>query len=167
MVCAREAEIEKFSAREYWSVTAVLVTPDGREFEARLTHADGEKLPPMGVADREAAEKLAARVRGAPAWAAASASARPGKRAPPPPFTTSTLQQEAARRLGWGASRTMSAAQSLYEGRDAGAGWVAGTRRPRRRGRGPRAARGTLSGGQRAPRCRGGRAAGPPREGGR
>lgn len=119
MVCDREAEIEKFTPREFWSVTARLVTPDGSEFDARLTHADGGKIPATGIPDRAEAEALAARVA-AGAWSVGAASRRPGRRAPPPPFTTSSLQQEAARRLGWGAGRTMSAAQQLYEGKDAG-----------------------------------------------
>jgi hypothetical protein len=119
MICDREAEVEKFTPREFWTITADLAGPDGSEFTARLTHADGGKIPAAGIPDRSAAEALAARVS-AGRWRVAAAAARPGRRAPPAPFTTSSLQQEAARRLGWGASRTMSAAQQLYEGKDAG-----------------------------------------------
>ena len=122
MVCEREAEIERFRSQEYWTISARLSAfPDGAPFEARLTHADGARLAPLAIGDAAAAAALAARVRGAEGWAIASATRRPGKRQPPAPFTTSSLQQEAARRLGWGAAKTMSVAQRLYEGESAGA----------------------------------------------
>lgn len=120
MVSDREGEVEKFTPREYWSVTARLVTSDASAFDARLTHADGRKLPPMGISNGGEAAALAERISNVASWRVAAAARKPGKRQPAPPFTTSSMQQEAARRLGWGASKTMSVAQALYEGKDAG-----------------------------------------------
>lgn len=121
MICEREAEIERFTPQEYWTITVRLLTPDGTPIEAKLTHADGLKLPAMGITNEEAAKQLAGRIQSA-AWKVEAFDRKAGRRQPPPPFTTSTLQQEAARKLGWGASRTMQVAQQLYEGKDAGEG---------------------------------------------
>ncbi|MBP1860921.1 type I DNA topoisomerase [Rhizobium herbae] len=119
LVCDREAEIERFVSEEYWNLSALLKTPRGDEFEARLVSADGKRLPPRGVTNGEDAGKLKALLDGA-AYTVESIEAKPVKRNPSPPFTTSTLQQAASSKLGFSASRTMQVAQKLYEGVDLG-----------------------------------------------
>jgi DNA topoisomerase-1 len=88
---------------------------NGSEFEARLTELDGKRLQKFDLPNAEAAARALAAVK-AGAYRVASVEAKPVRRNPPPPFTTSTLQQEAARKLGFSASRTMQIAQRLYEG---------------------------------------------------
>jgi DNA topoisomerase-1 len=114
IVVDREVEIEKFITQEYWQVQTKLAV-NGGEFEARLTELDGQKLQKFSLPNAEAAARALATVK-AGAYRVASVEAKPVKRNPPPPFTTSTLQQEAARKLGFSASRTMQIAQRLYEG---------------------------------------------------
>lgn len=119
LVCDRESEIETFKAQEYWSVVARLATPRGDEFEARLTEWNGKKMGRLDVTDGE----MAARIRDAltaSTYAVNQAESKPQKRHPWAPFTTSTLQQEASRKLGFSAERTMQVAQRLYEGVDIG-----------------------------------------------
>ncbi|MSO80470.1 MAG: type I DNA topoisomerase [Alphaproteobacteria bacterium] len=115
LVCEREAEIERFRPREYWSIVATLANAAGEPFTARLTHIDGKRLDRFDLANAEAAERAKAAVE-ARALAVAKIERRRTKRSPQPPFTTSTLQQEASRKLGFGATRTMRTAQRLYEG---------------------------------------------------
>src|SRR5690606_27600912 len=100
--------------QEYWNVVARLAV-NGGEFDARLTELDGQKLQKFSLPDAEAAARALAAVK-AGVYRVASVEAKPLRRNPPPPFTTSTLQQEAARKLGFSASRTMQIAQRLYEG---------------------------------------------------
>ena len=119
LVCDREAEIERFVAEEYWNLSALLKTPRGDEFEARLVSTNGTRLPPRGVTNGEDAGKLKTLLEGA-AYTVDSIEAKPVKRNPSPPFTTSTLQQAASSKLGFSASRTMQVAQKLYEGVDLG-----------------------------------------------
>ncbi|MDP3494263.1 MAG: type I DNA topoisomerase [Hyphomonadaceae bacterium] len=114
IVVDREVEIEKFITQEYWQVQTKLAV-NGGEFEARLTELDGQKLQKFSLPNAEAAARALAAVKGG-SYRVASVEAKPLKRNPPPPFTTSTLQQEAARKLGFSASRTMQIAQRLYEG---------------------------------------------------
>ncbi|MBU6320807.1 MAG: type I DNA topoisomerase [Alphaproteobacteria bacterium] len=114
LIADRELEIETFRPQEYWQVRARLGTPGG-QFEARLTELDGVKLQKFSLGDAGAAASALAVVR-ASSFKVASCEAKPVRRNPPPPFTTSTLQQEAARKLGFSASRTMQTAQKLYEG---------------------------------------------------
>jgi DNA topoisomerase I len=113
LVVDREREIELFRAREYWSVAA-LMESDGQEFLARLVRFKGEKLDRLSVGDQGTAEAARAAVE-AGRFSVASVETKPLSRNPPPPFTTSTLQQEAARKLGFAASHTMRVAQALYE----------------------------------------------------
>ena len=114
MIVEREMEIEAFNPREYWSVKALLATPRGKEFEARLTVLAGEKLERFGI-DSAAAADLAVQAIESRDLQAASVEAKPHSRNPAPPFMTSTLQQEASRKFGFGARQTMAAAQRLYE----------------------------------------------------
>ena len=119
LICEREAEIEAFKAREYWTIEVEFQTEAGERFTARLSHLDGKKLDRFDL-DSEAKARAAAdgdpeRRRASPS---PRSSSREVRRNPFPPFTTSTLQQEASRKLGFGASRTMSVAQRLYEGID-------------------------------------------------
>ena len=115
LICARELEIEAFKPREYWSIEVDLDTPRGERIVARLTALDGEKLGKYALGDQEAAERAAALVR-AGRYRIAAVEPKRVKRNPAPPFTTSTLQQEASRKLGFAARRTMQVAQQLYEG---------------------------------------------------
>ncbi len=113
LVVDREGEIELFRAQEYWSVAA-LMESDGQEFLARLVRFKGEKLDRLSIGDQGTAGAAKAAVE-AGRFSVASVETRPLSRNPPPPFTTSTLQQEAARKLGFAASHTMRIAQALYE----------------------------------------------------
>ncbi|UPA25670.1 type I DNA topoisomerase [Shinella oryzae] len=119
LVCDREAEIERFISEEYWNLSAVLKTPRGDEFEARLVSAEGKRLTPKAIGNAEEANRLKALLDGA-SYRVESVEAKPTKRNPAPPFTTSTLQQAASSKLGFSASRTMQVAQKLYEGIDIG-----------------------------------------------
>jgi len=115
LICEREAEIEAFKPEEYWSVTTDFTTAEGAKFSADLTHLGGEKLGKMGLKDQASAERAVAAIR-AGTFKVAEVERKTVRRFPPAPFTTSTLQQEASRKLGLGASRTMRLAQQLYEG---------------------------------------------------
>ena len=119
LICEREAEIEIFKPREYWSVESDFTTARGDRLTARLTHLDGAKLDRFSLAD-EAAATAAVEAIGARAFSVSTIERKLVKRHPQPPFTTSTLQQEASRKLGFGATRTMRTAQRLYEGIDLG-----------------------------------------------
>jgi len=116
LVCEREQEIEAFKAQEYWSIDADLVAPSGG-FNARLTHLGGEKLDKLSLQTETAANAALAAIK-AQTFKIDSVESKPQKRHPAPPFITSTLQQEASRKLGFGAKRTMQIAQQLYEGVD-------------------------------------------------
>ncbi|NVN11949.1 type I DNA topoisomerase [Nguyenibacter vanlangensis] len=119
LICEREAEIESFRSREYWTVGAEFTTPEGARFTARLTHLAGRKLEQFDLHDETGAMAAKAAVE-AGQFAVRSVERRKVRRNPPPPFTTSTLQQEASRKLGMGAQVTMRTAQQLYEGIDLG-----------------------------------------------
>lgn len=119
LVCDREAEIERFIVREYWSLAAKLATPKGDEFEAKLVGADGKKITRLDIGSGAEAEAFKAALENAK-FAVASVEAKPARRHPYPPFTTSTLQQEASRKLGFAPAITMRIAQKLYEGAEIG-----------------------------------------------
>jgi DNA topoisomerase-1 len=124
LIVDREREIEAFVAKEYWSVDARLA-PNGDEsaFLARLFQVGDDKLAAspdkkgLVLSTQEEAEAHVTRLREA-AYRVGEVRQKEVKRAPAPPFTTSTLQQEAARKLGFSARRTMQLAQRLYEGVD-------------------------------------------------
>jgi DNA topoisomerase-1 len=119
LVCDRELDIERFVAREYWSLAAHLATPRGEAFEARLVGADGKKIQRLDIGSGAEAEAFKQALDQA-SFTVASVEAKPAKRNPYPPFTTSTLQQEASRKLGFAPAHTMRIAQRLYEGIDIG-----------------------------------------------
>lgn len=119
LVCDRESEIERFVSEEYWNLSALLKTPRGDEFEAKLVAADGKRLQARGIKTGDDANRLKDLLEGA-SYVVDSVEAKPVKRNPGPPFTTSTLQQAASSRMGFSASRTMQVAQKLYEGIDIG-----------------------------------------------
>lgn len=125
LICERESEIEAFVRQEYWTLEAD-TAKDAKAFSAKLTHFDGEKIEQFTITD----ETRATEVRQALEQAAdgklkvEEVERKQRKRNPAPPFITSTLQQEAARKLGFTAQRTMRVAQQLYEGVDVGGGAV-------------------------------------------
>lgn len=112
LIVDREREIEAFVAEEYWSVIAALKTEDGAQFEAKLHHKGGKKIE---LPNEKAAREVEKAVSGAQ-WIVTEVKTSERRRNPAPPFTTSTMQQEAARKLGFSAKKTMRIAQQLYEG---------------------------------------------------
>lgn len=119
LICEREAEIEAFRPQEYWTIEAEFKTHDGATFTARLTQLDGKRLEKFSLTNKEQAEAALARIRPM-LFKVGRVERREVKRNPYAPFTTSTLQQEASRKLGFGAVKTMRTAQKLYEGVDIG-----------------------------------------------
>jgi DNA topoisomerase-1 len=113
LIVDREREIETFRPQEYWSVTASFEA-DGQGFTARLVEFEGKKIERLTIGNKGDADRAKAAVE-AGRFTVSSVETKPFSRNPPPPFTTSTLQQEAARKLGFAASHTMRVAQSLYE----------------------------------------------------
>jgi DNA topoisomerase-1 len=122
LVCEREMEIEAFKTQEYWTVEAS-VSAGSDPFAARLVKLDRKRLSKFDLAD-EASAKAARKAVEAATLRIAAVEKKPARRSPPPPFTTSTLQQEASRKLGFNAQRTMQAAQRLYEGVDENGGLI-------------------------------------------
>lgn len=114
LIVEREMEIEAFKAREYWTVKALLATPRGDTFEARLVTLDAKKLDKFDLGDEAAATRAVGEINRRDLKVAAVES-KPASRNPAAPFMTSTLQQEASRKFGFGARQTMNAAQRLYE----------------------------------------------------
>ncbi|WP_294200995.1 type I DNA topoisomerase [uncultured Sphingomonas sp.] len=113
LIVSREREIEAFKPQEYWSVTADM-EQDGTPFVARLVQWEGKKLDRLSIGNEGDAKRAKADVE-AGRFQVQSVETKPATRNPPPPFTTSTLQQEAARKLGFSADHTMRIAQQLYE----------------------------------------------------
>src|ERR1700720_3767831 len=135
MICEREAEIQAFIAQEYWTIDGE-GAHTSQSFPLKLIEYRGQKVEQFSFVNEPQAREVEQTIE-----AAARAAARPGteglgelrviaidrkqrRRNPAPPFTTSTLQQEAARKLGFNARRTMRLAQQLYEGLDIGEGSV-------------------------------------------
>jgi DNA topoisomerase-1 len=113
LIVDREREIELFKPQEYWQVGATFEA-DGQSFTARLVQLDDKKIDRLTIGNREEADAARAVVE-AGRFTVSNVETKPFAKNPPPPFTTSTLQQEAARKLGFSASHTMRVAQSLYE----------------------------------------------------
>jgi DNA topoisomerase-1 len=118
IVVDRELEIERFRTQEYWTVEAE-VSAGGDPFTARLVKHEDKRLTKFDLANETSAFAARDAVKAA-TFKVSSVERKPGRRSPPPPFTTSSLQQEASRKLGFNAQRTMQAAQKLYEGIDIG-----------------------------------------------
>ncbi len=116
LICDREEEIKAFVPEEFWSLTALLEGKLPPQFEARLLRKDEEKLK---VRNNDEAQRILAGLQGK-TYVVSRVEKKERRRNPVPPFTTSKLQQEAGRKLGFTAKRTMGIAQSLYEGVDVG-----------------------------------------------
>ncbi|MDP7149535.1 MAG: type I DNA topoisomerase [Paracoccaceae bacterium] len=114
LIVEREMEIEAFNPQEYWTVKAILSTPRGQEFEARLVTLAGDKLDKFDLGNATQAE-LAVQAIQSRDLTVKAVEAKPANRNPSAPFMTSTLQQEASRKFGMGARQCMNAAQRLYE----------------------------------------------------
>ena len=125
MIVERELEIEAFEPKEYWTIEADAALKKAK-FDAKLTHLQGKKLSQFTINNETgSAEAVAILTKAADGkLLVTNVSKKQRKRNPAAPFTTSTLQQEASRKLGFGAQRTMSVAQQLYEGVDTGEGAV-------------------------------------------
>ena len=136
LICEREREIEAFTPKEYWTFDGTFES-DGTQFEASLARIGEQRLGRPGeehrreeeqdgnrervVSSQEEAQQLKAQMV-EQSYSVSDLSTRNHSRRPAPPFTTSTLQQDAARKLGWTGKRTMRIAQELYEGIDLGSG---------------------------------------------
>ena len=114
LICERDEEIEQFISREYWDIKAILSPEKGFPLTARLIEYKHEKMEKFSITNEAQASKIAEDLRGKN-YAVASLEEKQVRRHPAPPFTTSTLQQEAARKCGFGAKKTMQVAQKLYE----------------------------------------------------
>lgn len=125
LIVEREEEIEAFISQEYWKIIAHC-THQKTVFEARLTHYNTEKLQQFTVENKSNAEQIKEHlIQEAQGFLTVTEiEKKQRKRKPSPPFITSTLQQEAARKLGFTARKTMMIAQQLYEGIDIGTGTV-------------------------------------------
>ncbi len=124
LVCEREKEIQAFTAQEYWTIDALLAQTGANKpapFKSRLHSIDGKRLDKFAISNQEQADRLVKELQSCP-FGVQSITRSEKKRNPAPPFTTSTLQQEASRKLGYSARKTMSTAQKLYEGVDIGEG---------------------------------------------
>ncbi len=121
LIVEREEEIERFKSREYWTIESDLSTK-GQNFVAKLIHFKGTKLDQFSVENEGRAAEIEAELLGQAQgrYLVVAVDKKQKRRNPSPPFTTSTLQQEASRKLGFTAQRTMRTAQQLYEGVDIG-----------------------------------------------
>lgn len=130
LLCERETEIRAFSSSEYWSFSGEFACAGHEPFSAELIRVDGKRISRPGedlrreeelngntivITGEQQAQELAARIKAA-SYSIGETGVREHQRRALPPFTTSTMQQDAARKLGWTARRTMSIAQQLYEG---------------------------------------------------
>lgn len=115
IITDREAEIEKFIPQEYWSVIGLFAAQSGQDFETKLTHLEGKKLEKFSLTTQKETQTAVDAIQ-AQTYGISKVETKQTKRNPAAPFTTSTLQQEASRKLRFGAKRTMQLAQRLYEG---------------------------------------------------
>lgn len=115
LVCERELEIEKFIIEEYWTISGIFENSSGEKFSSRLIEFDQKKLKKFDIPNEEHSKKILDEIKKHNFYISNIEKKRV-KRNPIPPFTTSTLQQEASRKLGFSAYKTMRVAQKLYEG---------------------------------------------------
>lgn len=115
LICDREAEIEDFKSEEYWDIKGEFTQSNIKPFTARLTHYEQEKLERFSITNEKQATGIVDAL-GKKAYQVKSLTKKQVKRNPYAPFTTSSLQQEASRKCGFGAKKTMMVAQKLYEG---------------------------------------------------
>ena len=116
LIVEREREIRAFKPTEYWSIEALL-EKDSQQFTAKLHHIDGKKAE---IPNKAAADRILGDLEGKKTFEVTEVKRRERRKNPSAPFTTSTLQQEAAKKLGFGSKRTMRVAQDLYEGVELG-----------------------------------------------
>ena len=116
VVCEREEEIERFITQEYWSVTADMNTSQPVTIVTRLIELEGKKLDRLAIGNQGQADHAKTTIEAGKSYTVRSVERKTVRRNPLPPFITSTLQQEAARKLGFSVTRTMQTAQRLYEG---------------------------------------------------
>ena len=120
LIVEREREIEAFKPEEYWTVSGIFNSKKhSEEFEANLSKIDGKPLEKFSIQNEKAAREVTDALAGA-SWRVGTVEKKATTKNPFPPFTTSTLQQDAFRRLGFSAKRTMVVAQQLYEGIELG-----------------------------------------------
>ncbi|WP_341754318.1 type I DNA topoisomerase [Candidatus Tisiphia endosymbiont of Dioctria rufipes] len=119
LICEREDEIECFKSQEYWDISLNVLNSNNEPFLARLTHVNGKKLEKFSITNELAANDLVEKIK-LKNFHVAAIEKKQQKRQPQSPFITSSLQQEAARKLGFTAKKTMQIAQKLYEGMDIG-----------------------------------------------
>ena len=115
LICERELEIDQFVPREYWSVPTEFKTAKGETLPTRLVMHKGEKVEKFTLANEDMARDAETAIAST-GFTIEAIESKPGQRKPAAPFTTSTLQQEASRKLGFNAKRTMQVAQLLYQG---------------------------------------------------
>jgi DNA topoisomerase I len=121
VICDREDEIEAFKSEEYWDVKVDLQSDSKQKLTATLTHINGERLDKFSINNQTQAEEIA-KLLESKNYKVGAVNRKEVRRKPYPPFITSSLQQEAARKLGFSAKKTMQIAQKLYEGQDVGSG---------------------------------------------
>ncbi len=121
VICDREDEIEAFKSEEYWDVKVDLQSDSKQKLTATLTHINGERLDKFSINNQTQAEEIS-KLLESKNYQVSAVNRKEVRRKPYPPFITSSLQQEAARKLGFSARKTMQIAQKLYEGQDVGSG---------------------------------------------
>lgn len=115
IVCDREKQIQNFKPQEYWSIDAKMTAPSSKkQFGASFWGIDGKKAE---LGNKEETDKVLEKLNGAE-FKVTNVKKSVRRKSPAAPFTTSTMQQDASKRLGFGASKTMKTAQMLYEGVD-------------------------------------------------
>lgn len=121
LICEREREIEIFKSDEYWSIETEVANQNLEIFKAKLSQINGKKLKKLDIKNAAQAKEMSNYIQeNKNSLYVKTVEKKQIKRNPPPAFITSTLQQEASRKLGFGATRTMRIAQKLYEGVDIG-----------------------------------------------